>query len=329
MHIAAAFEDSNGYGAFTNNIIRHAIRSNIEVRLTPLFGMLPPADLMPYVIPASRRPDVQDVIFCSVSNTPTDIEGKILFTMTETTEVPWEHGAGLKRFPNIIVPSKYSAEAVAKWNQNVHLCPLGADMAWSPINFNPFTFTVVATDHLVPARKRVQEIVDVFSATFKTEGDVRLFLKRGQDCRRDITFDNRVQAVYSRMPRAEFDRVMHNTTVGVQVSAAEGWSLPVNEFMAMGRPIIMPLAGAMGDYASPEVVFPVDYTMVQAPKPIYLATGKVPHADIEDVGRQMRYAYENRFEVARKGIRAREHAAGFTTHIMGERFIELCQTMLT
>ncbi len=327
LHIAAAFEDSNGYGSFTNNIIRWFIQQGVKVALTPVFGMLPPRDLLPYLTP--RPPAKFDILFCSVSNLPTDINSKILFTMVEATKLPWEHGEGLKRFKHIITPTAYSAETIKPWNKRVSLCPLGVDMPWSPISFKPFTFTVVAADHLVPERKRVQEIVDTFSATFRTENDVRLQLKRSAEDKLDVTFDSRIDAVHARIDRPNYLALMAKTTVGVQASAMEGWSLPVNEFMAMGRPVICPRAGAMADYIDPAACFPVEYTMKTAPKLVYLSTGKVPYADMRQIGAQMRFAYENRFEVYRRGLKAYECAQKFTTHTMGKRFFDLCQTILT
>ena len=329
MYIIAAFEDSFGYGSFINNIIRHLISRGVDVKLTPLFGMEAPVDLRPFIIPANKRPKVHDVMFCSVSNCPTDAEATVLFTMTESTELPWEHGAGLKRFKHVITPTKFSADAMRPWNKRVHICQLGADMLWSPTPFSPFTFTVVATDHLVPERKRVQEVVDIFQRTFPTEIDVHLQLKRSPDCIPATTFDKRIGSVHARLPRSTYIELMHKTTVGIQPSAMEGWSLPTNEFMAMGRPVILPVAGAMADYVDPRAVFPVDFTMRRTPKMVYLGRGKAPWADMAGIGRQMRFAYDNKFEVVKRGIAAYECAQKFTVHAMGERFYNLCQTILS
>lgn len=46
-----------------------------------------------------------------------------------------------------------------------------------------------------------------------------------------------------------------------------------------------------------------------------------------NIVRQMRFAYENRFEVVKRGIAAYEAAQKFTKHTMGENFLRLWQTM--
>lgn len=327
MHIVGSFYEANGYGQFTAAIVRHLVRTNVSFTLTSLFDHPVPNDLVPYVCPANKRPAKFDVMFSSVSNCPTDVQAKVLFTMAETTTLPWEHGSGLKRFKTIIVPTKYSADAVRPWNKNIRLCPLGSQMTWAPIPFSPFTFVAVATDHMCPKRKRIQELADMFSATFKTQSDVRLVLKRSPNCTPTVTFDKRVEIINDNIDRKAYNVLMQRATVGVQVSAMEGWCLPVNEFMAMGRPVITPLAGAVGDYITPAACFPVEHTMRKAPDAVYLGAGKVPWANMEQVGQQMLFAYNNRFEVYRRGVAAYEASQQLTPFHMGERFAALCQTL--
>lgn len=328
MTIIASFFEANGYGQFTSAIVRHLIKRGIKVELSTLFGHPVPIDLQPYLLPKSKCPKVYDVIFTSVSNQTADV-AKIIFTMCEVTKLPAEHGVGLKRFKHVIVPTEFSAQAIRPWNKRIHFCPLGSNMAWGPVPLSPFTFTAVATDHLCPERKRIQELVDVFSATFKYQEDVRLLLKRSPTCGKLHTFDSRVEIVAKDLNRTDYVALMHRTTVGVQVSAMEGWSLPVNECLAMGRPVICAKAGAMGDYLTPEVFFPVEHTMRRTPSDVFLGEGKVPHARIEQIGQQMKFAYYNRQEVVRRGLAAFDLAQKYTQHAMGDRFLTLCQTLLS
>lgn len=328
MNIIASFQEENGYGQFTCAIVRHLIKRGIDVKLTSLFNHRVPIDLQPYVASKAIRPKVYDVMFTSVSNQTPDY-AKIVFTMCEVTKLPTAHGEGLKRFKHVIVPTEFSAQAIRPWNKKVHFCPLGSNMSWSPVPLSPFTFTAVATDHLCPERKRIQELVDVFSRTFKTQSEVRLLLKRSPACTKLNTFDSRIEIISKDLTRAEYIEMMHRTTVGVQVSAMEGWSLPVNECLGMGRPVICPMAGAMGDYVTPEVCFPVEHIMRKTPSDVFLGEGKVPHANIEQIGSQMFFAYYNRQEVVRRGLAAFDLSQKYTQHAMGERFLTLCQTLLS
>ncbi len=327
MTIIASFFEANGYGQFTCAIVRHLIKRGIRPQLTTMFGHPVPVDLQQYIMPKAACPKVYDVQFTSVSN-QTEDRAKIVFTMCEVTKLPAAHGIGLSRFKHVIVPTEFSAQAIRPWHKKIHFCPLGVSMAWSPTPLSPFTFTAVATDHLCPERKRIQELVDVFSRTFKYQEDVRLLLKRSPACGKLHTFDSRIEIIAKDLNRTDYVAMMHRTTVGVQVSAMEGWSLPVNECLAMGRPVICPMAGAMGDYLTPEVCFPVEHTMRRTPSDVFLGEGKVPHADIEQIGRQMYFAYYNRQEVIRKGLAAHDLAQKYTPHEMGERFLALCQTLL-
>jgi len=329
LTIAASFEDSNGYGYFTNRILRHFVREGVKIELFPLFGHNPPGDLMPFV--SQRKPRSKyDIVFTAVANNPEGLHGRLLFTMYEATEVPVQYGVGLRRYDQIVVPTKFSADAIQPWTKRkIKLCPLGVSMRWAPPLFQPFTFTAVATDHQCPERKRIQELTDCFSETFKHEGDVRLQLKRTPECQKIRTFDRRVEIVDTRLERSTYERLIHTTTVGVQVSAMEGWSLPVNEFMAAGRPVITPLAGAMGDYCNVNCCFPVRTTLVSAPRNIFLGAGKIPWADMKHLSTQLRFVYENRQDVVRRGLAAYDHAQRFTNETMGQNFLRLCQSILT
>ena len=326
LFIAASYEESYGYGQFTNTIIRHLLSEGIKVSLYPMFGHAPPVDLMPYII---KKPVKNfDVMFTSISNKPSDIDAKILMTMSETIDLPWEYGHALKHHKHLIVPSEYSRTAAAKWHNSIHLCPLGTTMAYKPPSFHPFTFTAVAQDHQCPERKRIQELVDTFSATFPIEHDVRLQLKRSTNCRPIVTFDRRIEVVTARLSRTDYDELIAKATIGVQPSLMEGWSLPVNEFMAVGRPVITAMAGAVGDYLTPRAAFIVDYKLTKTPKSVYLEHGKIPYADMAQIGQQMRFAYENPFEVIRRGVAAHEASAKYTNHTMGQRFLKLCRTLI-
>ncbi len=329
LTIAASFEPTNGYGFFTVKIIEHLVQCGVRVKLTPIHGHPPVGSLRPYLNPAP--PKVHDIMFTSISNNPTDVSATVLVTMSETMAVPWEYGHSLGRHKHVIVPSKYSADAIAPWARKtrtkVHISPLGVTMPWSPTPFEPFTFTAIATDHACPERKRIQELTDTFSRTFPVEADVRLQLKRAPECRKIITFDSRVHIVAARLNDAAFCDLVHKTTVGVQPSLMEGWSLPTNQFIAVGRPVITGLAGAIGDWLTPEACFQVNHSIRRAPQAVYLGKGNIPYADMANIGRQMRFAYENRFEVARRGIAAYELSQKYTAHTMGQHFLDLCHTL--
>ena len=326
MTIAASFEQSFGYGFFTTSIVRHLISVNVDVQLVPLFGHHVPPDLVPFCV--KSQPKNIDLIIVSMPQLPSAPKAKALFTMWESSEIPLCYAPDLKKFKHIITPTEWSAAAIRPHHpRNIHFCPLGVNMKWSAPVLSPFTFTVVAADHMAPERKRVQDIVDTFSDTFKSESDVRLLIKRNPECRPLRTFDNRVEIIKDRVPRNIYDALIARTTVGVQLCAAEGWSLPVNEFMAAGKPVICPLAGSIGDYVSPKAVFPIGYTMRKAPPSVYLGVGKVPHADTRDLSAQMRFCYENPFEVVRRGVQAFETSQKYSAHAMGANFLKLWQSL--
>jgi hypothetical protein len=326
MIIAASFEQSFGYGYFTCSIVRHLISKNVDVQLVPLFGHHVAADLVPYCLP--KLPRNIDVMVVSMPQLPTAPKATALFTMWEASEVPSCYASDLKKFKHLIVPTKWSADSMRPHHpRNIHFCPLGVRGNWTPLSFAPFTFTVVAADHQAPERKRVQAIVDTFSATFPVESDVKLLIKRNPECQKLNTFDNRIEIISNRVSRDTYETLIARTTVGIQLCAAEGWSLPVNEFMLAGKPVIAPLAGAIGDHVSPSAVFPIGYTMRKAPPNVYLGCGQVPHASVKDLAAQMRFAYENRFEVVRRGVAAYETSQKHTAHAMGENFHKLWQSL--
>lgn len=328
MNFCASFDETYGYGYVAATLARHMRERQMTFKLWPMFCHHVPDDLVP-LVGRGTAPSYYDVAMVAIANNPPELRAKALFTMYESTEMPKEFSTGLERYKHLIVPTEFSRVTLAPFfNQKcVHMCPLGADAVWSAPVFTPFTFTVVAADHHCPARKRVQEIVDIFSRTFPHEADVRLRIKRSTNCSQLHTFDSRVEIATHRMSRTEYAEWLGATTVGVQLSAMEGWSLPVNEFMAMGRPVILPLAGAMRDYVPPTACFPVRHKLRRAPKEVFQGVGMVPYGDVNHMAAQMRFAYENRFEVLRRGLAAYEAATKYTTHTMGDRFLEVWQTI--
>lgn len=328
MNLCASFEDSYGYGYVAATLARHMRDLDQPIKLWPLFGHRVPGDLQS-LVGRGAAPDKYDVAMVAIATNPVGLRARALFTMYESTAMPREFAAGLARYDNLIVPTEFSRVAVAPYvpANRIYLCPLGADAPWSPPTFAPFTFTVVAADHNCPARKRVQEIVDAFSRVFPREPDVRLQIKRSVNCAPLHTFDRRISVVADRLERSAYEAWLGATTVGVQLSAMEGWSLPVNEFMAMGRPVILPLAGAMRDYVPPAACFPVRHKLRRAPREVFQGTGMVPYGDVNHMAAQMRFAYENRFEVLRRGLAAYEASTKYTTHTMGDRFLDVWQTI--
>lgn len=324
--IAASFEQSFGYGYFTCAIVRSFIQRNIPVQLFPLFGHNVPTDLQPYCV--ARQPKDIDVLIVSMPQLPGAPKADILFTMWESSEVPRCYGQDFKKFKHVVVPTEWSRKAMLPYHRRISLCPLGVNGHWSPPKFEPFTFTVVAADHQAPERKRVQAVADTFSATFPREHDVALILKRNPECQKIHTFDKRIEIIPNRLTREGYESIIAKTTVGVQLCAAEGWSLPVNEFMAAGKPVICPLAGAIGDHVPADSCFQIGWVWKKAPPSVYLGVGKVPYASTDDLAAQMRFAYENKFEVVRRGIRAFEVAQKHTVHTMSENFLKLCRNLL-
>jgi len=114
----------------------------------------------------------------------------------------------------------------------------------------------------------------------------------------------------------------------VLLHRGEGFGLPIVEAMASGRPPIATTYFACEDYLTKDNSYPVEYWMTpvynMAHIPWYCGIQNWAEPNMEQAKKHMRNAYENRGEVAIKGLRARKTVEDqYSSRVFGDRMTEV------
>jgi len=240
-------------------------------------------------------------------------EVPIRFTMWESTELPITSMAW-RRSKVLIVPSEHSKAVFRRYSKvPINICPLFADGTFQHLPpARPFNFICVARDNGVPLRKGVDQLIKWFTEAFPRESDVTLTIKQSPHCKRRYTYDKRITIIHEDYDRPRYNALLAAHHCGIFLSGAEGWNLPLNELMAVGRPsICIPWSGP-ADFTSPETSWHVPFKLVNAPAITYQSVGKVAFPDKAGTIRAMREAYEDQIMVAQKALASALRAADYT-----------------
>ena len=240
----------------------------------------------------------------------------VLYTMYESSLVPAEWIAQInKERKLLIVTCQQNVEAFKNSGCKlpIKVCPFGVNRSYfPPVEFHPFTFLHVATDSGCPERKRSAEVVEAFVSEFKTESDVRLIVKKTKDCQRIPCYDSRVELIYGDLSEQELLHLYRISHVGVFISGQEGWSYPIHEMIAIGRPVITPIYGGPAQFLNKSFAYSLPYTMKSVPQTFYRGLGLRAYPSVVALRRVMRNVYQDKVDTVLKGAIAYRASLGFT-----------------
>lgn len=256
---------------------------------------------------------------------PPSTSGKgVLFTMWDADDLPTEL-RNFKRFSALIVPSEHNRKLFKRYFRGpVELCPLFCDTSFRHLPpARPFNFICVARDDNMNNRKDTDRLPALFTKAFPTQPDVSLTIKMSPYCKRRWTYDKRVNLLYSEQTKAEYDAMLAAHHCGIFLSGAEAWNLPACELAAMGRPsILIPLNGpAM--FTNPTTSWHLPYSLVQSPKAVYKAVGKIGRASDAGIIQAMQEAYSDQLLLAEKAIASARASHEFTEARFAQRMRDI------
>jgi glycosyltransferase involved in cell wall biosynthesis len=246
--------------------------------------------------------------------------------MWETTCAPVESQNLLRKTcKHLLVPTKDSAQAFK--HPRAHVVPLGASVVPLPLpNWIPFTFLYIGNNNVQLNRKKPDVIAEAFKLAFPTEADVRLILKQSDMCSPIVNFDTRIAVIQEVLPPEKMEELYEKAHVVVNISGLEGWSYPLHDAIAHGRPVMTPLFGAVQAFCTKHNTWPVPYREAIAPMAIYQQAGKYAHVRVEGLSATMRTAYQERHATLLKAAEALKMATNFNIQTTQARLYEvLCQ----
>lgn len=240
--------------------------------------------------------DAEVVVFVRI---PPQVKGwrtgarAVLFTMYETDDLPWQY-RGLRRYSNVLVPSKACAEAFSRWHPNVDVVPLGVDDRWEirsrPVA-GPFTFLTSGHER----RKGWDATIAAFRHAFPDQPDVRLIVKAVRpsvELRAAVQSDPRISLVDGNLSAAAELDLYGSAHCYVGLSRGEGFGLMPLQALRSGCPIIISAGHGHAEYARyADAVVPT--TLVPSDKfSVFDQAGRWWEPDVDAAAREMRRLFD-------------------------------------
>lgn len=251
-------------------------------------------------------------------------EKKTLYSTTlESTRLRPTQMECMRAAKAIIVPCQWNASCLSAMGIDVPIFVVNEGVNPDVFNFapipigGPFVFGAGGRLSVGGGRKGLHEIIEAFQKAFVNGEDVRLRIKVFSDCNIKQPDDNRVELVTQFLTEGGMANFMKSLTVFCSYSKGEGWGLMPNEAMACGRPVIGCLYGGQAEYMNRHNSFPVEFTHEPATG-YYDGCGTWSEPNMDDMVRQMQFAYQNRDEVVRRGM----IAANDVRHLTWKRTAE-------
>lgn len=269
----------------------------------------------------------------SILQMQTDI--RLLYTMFESDKIPEEWPEYLNACDEVVVPSNWCADTFERAGvKRPTVIPLGYnDRVFKPVERDlpvdsgrPFTFIHYNSFNI---RKGFFEVLKAFSEEFKDTEPVQLILK--------TTFDStpvpilksvypNIEVVTGKLTEAELFKLLARADCMVYPSRGEGFGITPLEAMATGMPAIVPNAHGISEYFNADYMLEVKadercpglYNRFKGQD-----VGEMVVCDVDDLKRQMRYAYNHQAEMRELGQKAQEYVKKWTYRQTGRLWHEL------
>lgn len=266
----------------------------------------------------------------SIASMRTDV--RLVYTMFESDKIPQDWPEYLKQANEVIVPSTWCAEVFAKSGITATVVPLGYnDRIFKPVKrpevgSRPFTFIHYDSFNL---RKGFIEVFNAFTKEFNKDDNVRLILKTVRDrtnipvMKSEYAQIDVIKGMYSEQ---ELVNLLQEADCMVYPSRGEGFGITPLEAMATGCPAIVPNAHGISEYFNPKYMLEVnsdERTPAAYNRYRNQDVGDMVICSVDDLRRQMRYAYEHQDKMRKLGISASEYVKTYTYRHTAEKLMAI------
>lgn len=255
---------------------------------------------------------------------------RLIMTMFESDKIPEDWPEYLHMAEEVIVPSKWCADVFAKSGINATVVPLGYNdrvfkYVERPVpvdNDEPFTFIHYGSFNI---RKGFPEVFQAFTEEFKTNEPARLILKTTD--RRPLIpvmkdqYPN-IEVICGQLAETELAQLLARSNCMVYPSRGEGFGITPLEAMATGMPAIVPNAHGISEYFNANYMLEVKAD--ERCPGLYHSfkgqdVGEMVVCDVEDLRKQMRFAYNHQQQMKELGKAASEYVKSYTYQQTAEK----------
>jgi glycosyltransferase involved in cell wall biosynthesis len=252
----------------------------------------------------------------------------IAYSMFETTELPYRWIETYNLFNEIWVPSSFCKKAynISDINCCLSIIQLGVDENLYKVDVKTDNeiFTFLSIGQWID-RKGWDLLIQAYTSEFMGQYDVRLCIKTFSDQKsneemireylnndiKNSTYMPRIMIKNQKVDEKDMPMFYKEADCFILPSRGEAFNLPALEAMSCSLPVIVSDFGGHLDFVSEKVGWIIPIKKLKhlserlckinsAYKGLWFA-----EADIKDIRELMRYAYENKNEVKKKGSEAR------------------------
>lgn len=257
---------------------------------------------------------------------------KIAFNVWESTRQPEQFFRKMLEFDQIWVPSKWQKKYTVEQGapeDRVFVIPEGIDVnrfkLSPPTTTNKFsskdkfTFTIVGRWEY---RKATTEMIKAFIDTFRSVEDVELLLLVDNpfDKQKMTTEDKMIKnglrdrkiKILHKVSQDDYDQLIRETDCFVSCSRAEGWNLPLHEFMACGIPAICSDWSGQLEFAGKHASLVKIASMKKAWSEFGNFPGDYGEPDFDHLGALMMEHYSNKKAFSDKAREGSTYLRSFT-----------------
>lgn len=257
---------------------------------------------------------------------------KIAFNVWESTRQPEQFFRKMLEFDQIWVPSKWQKKYTVEQGapeDRVFIIPEGIDVnrfkLLPPTNTfkfsskDKFTFTIVGRWEY---RKATTEMIRAFIDTFKNTEDVELLLLVDNpfDKQKMTTEDKMIKnglrdrkiKILHKVSQDDYDQLIRETDCFISCSRAEGWNLPLHEFMACGIPAICSDWSGQLEFADKHASLVKIASMKKAWSEFGSFPGDYGEPDFDHLSDCMLEHYVNRDILRQKALDGSDYLRSFT-----------------
>lgn len=248
---------------------------------------------------------------------------RLIYTMFESDKIPEEWADYLTMADEVLVPSKWCKDVFAKAGVESTVVPLGYNenmftFIERPVPIEagtPFTFIHYDSFNM---RKGWSEVFKAFTEEFTDDEPVRMILKTSQNAVAIPIMKSQypnIDVITGTLPEKELVSLLASANCMVYPSRGEGFGITPLEAMATGLPAIVPNEHGISEYFNSNYMLEVKapgrcpglYTRFKGQD-----VGQMVVADVEDLKKQMRYAYNNQAAVKELGRSASEYVKKYS-----------------